>query len=178
MKNPPVPKKISKELVAHGDKRIDYYYWLRDDKRKNKEILNYLSRENKYTHTWYKTNGINSKEIFKYYKDSLPKFEESFKTNLNGYKYFSTESLSLEYQKYYRIFKNKKKLILDVNKLAKNKKFYEISSIYPSRNHKYLAYGEDIKQAFSAATKDGSIYTSTDLKIWTTIQDKIIIDKS
>ena len=41
-----------------------------------------------------------------------------------------------------------------------------------------IAYGEDIKQAFSAATKDGSIYTSTDLKKWTTIQDRIIMNKN
>ena len=158
MKNPPVPKKKAKELVSHGDKRTDYYYWLRDDKRKNTDILKYLSRENEYTNAWYKANGIDSSEIFKYYKDSLPKYEESFKTNLEGYKYFSTESLSLEYPKYYRIFKNKKKLILDVNKLAKNKKFYEISSINPSRNHKYLAYGEDIngRREFSIVVKDVS----------------------
>ena len=156
MKKPPVPKKKAKELVSHGDKRTDYYYWLRDDKRKNKDILKYLSRENEYTNTWYKANGINPSEIFKYYKESLPKYEESFKTNLDGYKYFSTESLSLEYPKYYRIFKNKKKLILDVNKLAKNKKFYEISSINPSRNHNYLAYGEDIngRREFSIVVKD------------------------
>ena len=54
MKKPPIPKKIKKILKAHGDERIDYYYWLRDDKRKNKEILKYLRDENKYTHYWYK----------------------------------------------------------------------------------------------------------------------------
>ena len=43
---PPVPKKIRKRLKAHGDTRIDNYYWLRDDTRKNNEILNYLKKEN------------------------------------------------------------------------------------------------------------------------------------
>ena len=41
-----------------------------------------------------------------------------------------------------------------------------------------IAYGEDIKQVFSAATKDGYIYTSTDLKKWTTLQDKVITNKN
>ena len=78
MKKPPVPKKKAKELVSHGDKRTDYYYWLRDDKRKNKDILKYLSRENEYTNTWYKANGINPSEIFKYYKESSKHSEKQF----------------------------------------------------------------------------------------------------
>ena len=27
----PNPKKVPYELLQHNDKRIDYYYWLRDD---------------------------------------------------------------------------------------------------------------------------------------------------
>ena len=27
----------------------DYYHWLRDDKRKDPKVLNYLEEENKYT---------------------------------------------------------------------------------------------------------------------------------
>ena len=56
--NPPKPKKIKKILSAHGDKRIDYYYWLRDDSRKDKKILNYLKSENDYTSNWFKKRGI------------------------------------------------------------------------------------------------------------------------
>ena len=40
---PPVTKKIKKKLITHGDERIDNYYWLRDDSRKSKEVLNYLT---------------------------------------------------------------------------------------------------------------------------------------
>ena len=60
MKIAPIPKKINKKLVAHNDERIDYYYWLRDDKRKNKAILSYLKQENKYTDQWFKDNKVNS----------------------------------------------------------------------------------------------------------------------
>ena len=44
MKKPPIPKKIKKKLVAHNDERIDWYYWLRDDSRKNKEITKLLKK--------------------------------------------------------------------------------------------------------------------------------------
>ena len=137
----PKPKKL-KKLQQHGDIREDWYYWLRDDNRSNKEIINYLNEENKYTKKWFKENS-KFKKIFNFYKNSIPKFEESFKTKMDSFRYFSTASINQEYRKYYRIFKKKRKLILDVNKLAKNKEYYDISGIYPSKNHKYLAYGQD-----------------------------------
>ena len=36
-----------------------------------------------------------------------------------------------------------------------------------------IAYGEDIKQVFSAATKEGIVYTSNDLKKWSMIKSRI-----
>lgn len=152
----PNPKKIPKKLKNHGDLRIDNYYWLRDDKRKNKEVLNYLEKENKYSNYWFKKNKVNSKKIFESYKSSLPKFEEGHKTKIDQYKYYSTSSISQEYKKYYRLHNKSKKLILDVNKLAKNKNYFDISAIFPSRNHKYIAYGEDTygRREFSIVVKN------------------------
>ena len=71
-------------------------------------MLDYLRKENNYTKYWYKENKVNSKNIFQYYKNSLPVFEEGFKTKLDGYEYYSTASINQEYRKYYRIFKKKK----------------------------------------------------------------------
>ncbi len=156
MKNPPLPKKIPKKLKLHNDERIDNYYWLRDDKRQNKEVISYLNQENKYTEYWYKKNKINSSKIYQSYIKSLPLIEESYKTKIDGYLYYSQTSLKNEYSKYYRIFKKRKKLILDVNKLAKNSKYFDVSGISPSRNHKYIAYGEDKtgRREFSIFIKD------------------------
>ncbi len=156
MIRPPNPKKKKKNLIAHGDKREDYYYWLRDDKRINKQIIKYLNEENNYSNYWFKKNKVSANSVYQQYKQALPNFEEGFKTKIDNFHYFSTSTLSQEHRKYYRVFKGKKKLILDINKLAKNKKFYEISSIYPSRNHEYIAYGEDTngRREFSIVIKD------------------------
>ena len=156
MKEAPYPKKIPKKLYAHNDERIDNYYWLRDDKRKDKNVISYLVKENNFTNSWFKSNNVNSSKIFNYYKNAIPDFEESFKSQIDEYLYFSTSSLSQEYRKYYQILKKKKKLILDVNKLAKGKSFFDVSALYPSRNHKYLGYGEDTKgrREFSIVVKD------------------------
>ena len=153
---PPIPKKIKKKLTAHGDQRIDNYYWLRDDSRKNKQIINYLKAENSYSKKWFDSNGVSPKKIFQAYKKRLPKLEESYPTEIDGYKYFSTIDISSEHRKYFRVYKNQKKLILDVNKLAKDKKYYSISGIHPSRNHRFIAYGEDTngRREYSIIIKD------------------------
>ena len=45
---PPSPKKIPMTFQAHGVERVDHYYWMRDDSRKDKKVLNYLKSENKH----------------------------------------------------------------------------------------------------------------------------------
>ena len=175
MKNPPIPKKL-KKLVAHEDTRFDYYYWLRDDSRTNKEIINYLNNENTYTKFWFKKNNVNSSKIFKKYVQAIPKTEEGFKIKIDEYEYLTSSSLSHEHKKYYQIHKNKKKLLLDVNKLAKNKAFYDISGIFPSRNHNFIAFGEDTngRREFSIIIKnikknklvDKNLCSSTGNIIW------------
>ena len=62
--------------------------------KENKDILKYLSRENEYTNAWYKANGT----LVRYLNITKNLCQKSFKTNLDGYKYFSTESLSLNIQ--------------------------------------------------------------------------------
>jgi len=156
MKKIPLPKKIPKKLKAHNDVRIDNYYWLRDDTRKNKEVIRYLNEENKYTESWFKANKVDSDKIFNYYKNAIPNLEEGIRTKIDQYEYYSTSSLFQEYRKYYRDHNKSKKLLLDVNKLAKKRKYYDISAIYPSRNHRYIAYGEDVngRREFSIIIKD------------------------
>ena len=44
----PIAKKIPHAMTLHGETRVDDYYWLRDDKRDNEEVLDYLRAENNY----------------------------------------------------------------------------------------------------------------------------------
>ena len=39
-----------------------------------------------------------------------------------------------------------------------------------------IAYGEDIKQVFSAATKEGIVYISDDLNKWSMIKNRITLN--
>src|SRR5579875_2357687 len=44
---PPVARKIPKELTIHGDTRLDDYFWMRD--RSDPATIAYLEAENQYT---------------------------------------------------------------------------------------------------------------------------------
>jgi hypothetical protein len=44
---PPAAKRVPKEMVNHGDKRVDDYFWLRE--KKNADTIAYLKAENAYT---------------------------------------------------------------------------------------------------------------------------------
>ena len=65
MKAIPKAKKVKKVLKKHNDSRIDNYYWLRDDTRKNKAVLNYLKTERAYHDDWIKTQLNISNKYFK-----------------------------------------------------------------------------------------------------------------
>ena len=112
MNKAPIPKKKPKKLITHQDVRIDNYYWLRDDQRKDSEVIKYLNDENQYTDYWFKAHKVSSNKIFKSYIDAIPKFEEGFKTKIDQYEYYSTSSVYQEHRKYYRLYKKSKKIIV------------------------------------------------------------------
>ena len=141
---PPKPKKISKILEAHGDKRSDDYYWLRDDTRQNKEIISYLEEENTYAETWFSEGKDYRKEVFEELVSFIPEEETSLKIKKNGFYYFSKIKSNEQHPVYYREKNQNIEEILNVNKLAENLDFYQISGISPSPDNKIIAFGEDI----------------------------------
>ena len=139
----PKPKKKPKILEAHGDLRTDDYYWLRDDTRKNPEILSYLEEENKYCEEWF-VNGVDyRKEIFNELVNSIPKEEISLKIKKNDFYYFSKIKSDEQYPVYFREKESIEEEILNANKLGKDLDYYQISGVSPSPNNNIIAYGED-----------------------------------
>ena len=89
MKALPKAKKVKKVLKKHNDLRIDNYYWLRDDTRKNNAVLNYLKTERAYHDDWIKTQTFISNKQFKKLKGYIPTRDESLKIERDGFFYFS-----------------------------------------------------------------------------------------
>ena len=48
----PIAEKIPHTMTLHGETRVDDYYWMRDDERKDPKIIAHLNAENaKVKHT-------------------------------------------------------------------------------------------------------------------------------
>ena len=180
---PPQPKKIPKIHTAHGDERIDDYYWLRDDTRKNPEVISYLEAENKYLESWFESKNDCRKEIYDELVSFIPPHEVSMKVKYGDYYYFSEISSDQQYKTYYREINGNKELVLDVNELAKDLDYFNVASITPSPNNHYIAYAEDlsgrreynikIKNLETGQIIDESIQRSSGSVVWNKNNDTI-----
>ena len=73
--NPPVAKKIPKELAIHNDTRTDDYYWLND--RENPEVIDYLNQENAFCDTMLAHTKDFQADLFKEMKARIKEDDAS-----------------------------------------------------------------------------------------------------
>jgi oligopeptidase B len=156
LSKPPQPKKIPKTLIAHGDERIDDYYWLRDDTRKDPEVISYLEAENQYLEDWFAANNDCRQEIYEELVSFIPPKEVSMKIKYGAYLYFSEITSDQQYKTYYRELDGNKELVLDVNAMAEGLEYFNIASVVPSSDNLLIAYAEDLsgRREYSIKVKD------------------------
>ena len=141
--NPPKPKKTPYKLEAHGDIRIDDYYWMRDDTRSDPELISYLESENDYFQNWRDSNIDYESSIYKELKSMIPDEEETLRVKDGSFYYYSRIKASEQYSTYYRN-KSNEEIVLDVNKEAEGKEFYNVAGLNISPDENLLLYGEDL----------------------------------
>jgi oligopeptidase B len=176
LSKPPQPKKIPKTLIAHGDERIDDYYWLRDDTRKDPEVISYLEAENQYLEDWFAANNDCRQEIYKELVSFIPPKEVSMKIKYGAYLYFSEITSDQQYKTYYRELDGNKELVLDVNAMAEGLEYFNIASVVPSSDNLLIAYAEDlsgrreynikVKDLASGEIIDNTIQNSSGSVVW------------
>ena len=133
----PVAKKVAHEMNIHGSKRVDDYYWMRDDKRENPEILAHLTAENNYTDAMLKHTENLQDKLFNELKSRIEKDDDSVPVKRGDFYYSSEMRGENEYPIYVRSknFKgDDKQVLLDVNKLAKNHEYFQVSGLDVSPN--------------------------------------------
>ena len=152
---PPIPKKIPHELEAHGDVRIDDYHWMRDDSRSDPELISYLESENEYFKKWSDSKINYQSEIYDELKNMIPDEEETLRVKDGNFYYYSRIKASQQYSTYYRN-DSAEEILLDVNKLAEGKDFYNVAGLNISPNEDLLLYGEDLngRREYTLRIKD------------------------
>ena len=141
----PSPEKIPVTFEAHGVERVDNYYWMRDDSRKDPKVIEHLNSENDYLENWFLSGTDRRDELFEEITARIPKKEDSVPIRLNNYEYFRRYEPDNEHAIYIRR-KNKnseENIIMDVNELAKDKEFYQLANWSISPDENIMAYAED-----------------------------------
>jgi len=168
----PTPKKVPVNFEAHGVKRVDNYYWMRDDSRENPEVINHLNSENDYLENWFLDGQDNRDELFEEITNRIPKKEDSVPIRLKSYEYFRRYEPDNEHPIYIRRKdKNSEEItLINVNELAKEEDFYQLANWSISPNENLMAYAEDTngRRQYTIKFKDISTNTTFEYSILNT----------
>lgn len=141
---PPKAEMIKKELKAHGQTRVDNYYWLND--RENPDVISYLEAENAYTDAMMKhTEGLQEK-LYDEIVGRIKQTDESVPYKLNGYFYYTRYEEGKEYPVYCRKkgdMEATEEIMLNVNEMAEGFSYYSATGLNVSPDNKILAFGVD-----------------------------------
>ncbi len=140
----PIAKKCPRELSAHGDVRIDNYYWLNE--RENPEVIEYLQQENVYQETMMKDTEELQSHLYEEILGRIKQDDVSYPVKRNGYYYYSRYEEGKEYPIYCRrkdTMENPEQIILDGNKMAEGHHYFDIGVYSVSPDNELLAYSID-----------------------------------
>jgi len=148
---PPVAKKVPKEIVQHGEKRVDNYFWLRE--KENPETIKYLEAENAYTDSVMGPAKPLEEKLYKEILGRIKEDDSEVPYRKGDWLYYSRTETGKQYpffcRKKYRFPGEaapvpEEIVTLDVNKLAEGKEFYAIGDQEASDDGNMLAYTEDV----------------------------------
>ncbi len=142
---PPVAKKVPKTFVNHGDTRVDDYFWIRDDKRKDPEVISYLEAENAYTEAATKGQKPFEEALYKEMVARIKETDLSVPYKYGDYYYYSRteQGKQYPYQCRKKGMDGAEELLLDLNKLAEGHSFMALGDFSVSDDGNLLAYTTD-----------------------------------
>ncbi|WKZ90968.1 prolyl oligopeptidase family serine peptidase [Chimaeribacter arupi] len=146
MTTPPKAEKRPHPITAHGDTRIDNYYWLRDDDRTHPEVLDYLAAENAYTAQAMQPYQSLREALYQEMVDRIPQEDASVPYVRHGFRYQTRYQPGNEYPIYLRQPADAAAewdVLLDANVRAEGHEFYTLGAMEVSPDNRQLALAED-----------------------------------
>ncbi|MDQ3339636.1 MAG: S9 family peptidase [Myxococcota bacterium] len=143
MSKPPVAARRAHEVSSPHGTRQDPYYWLRDDERKNADVLAYLEAENAYTESVLAPAKALEETLFSELRARVKEDDASVPIFDRGYWYYVRYARGKQYPIYARKQHDVEEIILDGNELAAGKSFYKIGGYTVSLDGKLVAWAED-----------------------------------
>jgi oligopeptidase B len=141
---PPVAARKPHELVAHGDVRVDEYYWLND--REDPEVIAYLEAENAYLEEAVAPLRGFRDALFTEMKGRLKEDESSAPYELNGFWYYTRFVEGGEYALHCRrpgSMEGPEQVMFDGNALAAGHDYFALRGVDVSPDSRLAVYGTD-----------------------------------
>jgi oligopeptidase B len=166
---PPKAAKRPHEVQAPAGSRQDEYYWLRDDTRKNPELLGYLGAENAYADAMLAHTKPLQETLYAEIVGRVKQDDASVPYRLRGYWYYTR----FETGKDYAVLARRKgdmaaaeEVMLDQNAMAEGKGYFQVGDDVVSPDNRLLAWADDAvgRRQYVLRVKDletGKILTDT-----------------
>ena len=141
---PPIAQKQPHRLEAHGDVRIDDYYWLKE--RDSDAVLDYLEAENQYYKEMTGHTAGFQDSLFNEMKARIKEDDSSVPYKRNGFWYITKFETGKEYPVYTRkkgVLDAPEEVLFDCNEMAEGHEFFNLRGISISPDNRLSAYGVD-----------------------------------
>src|ERR1700694_1581874 len=141
---PPVAPRRPKLLVAHGDRRVDPYYWLRE--KDNPEVLAYLEAENSYADAVMEPTDDLQETLYREILGRVQETDTSAPTLYKGWWTYTRSVEGLDYEIYCRrrgTMDALEEIVLDANELAKGHEYFDLGFVERSPDENLVAYAAD-----------------------------------
>ncbi|OWK29593.1 S9 family peptidase [Sphingomonas mucosissima] len=156
---PPRAAKKPHEVTAPGGIRSDEYYWLRDDTRKNPEMLAYLNAENAYADAQLAALKPLQETLYQETVSHIKQDDSSVPYRKNGYWYQTRFNTGADYP----VIERRKgdrtapaEVMFDQPAMAKGHSFFALSDWAVSPDNRLVAYAEDVvgRRQYTLKVKD------------------------
>ncbi len=156
---PPKANKIPHVMTEHGDSRTDNYYWLRDDARKDKQVIEYLNAEDVYTESVMAAGKTLENTLYNEMVERMAQNDASVPYDYNGYTYQTIYQEGKDFPIYQRKpigSDGEWEILVDGNERAKGHEFYQLGDLAISPDNKRIAIAEDKegRRNYTVAYKD------------------------
>ncbi|UJB19875.1 MULTISPECIES: S9 family peptidase [Lysobacter] len=143
---PDAAKKPHEVKAPHGAQRSDEYYWLRDDKRKNPQMLAYLNAENAYADAFMKPLKPLEDKLYDEIVGRIKQDDSSVPYRERGYWYYTRFETGQDYPIHARrkgSMDEAEQILLDVNAMAKGKDYFNVGGMEITQDNTILAWADD-----------------------------------
>ncbi len=142
---PPVAAERPYELQAHGESRVDHYYWLRE--KQNPEVIAYLEAENAYAGAVMAAAAGLEEKLYHEVVGRVQETDTSAPTFFKGWWLYTRTVEGLDYEIFCRRHGSMEALeevMLDGNELAKDHAYFELGYVERSPDESLVAYASDL----------------------------------